>query len=185
MRGHGESDGVRFSLGEYERLDVAAAVDYLVARGIPASHIALRGESMGAGTVLQALFVRPGVGPVITDSAYEAGTVIVDEKASSETGLPSIITPGIIVAARVVGVDVATADPIGAVRANPRRDFFFVHCAQDDLINVHHARDLRAASASTESQLWIVDGCGHVGAYEVDPATYVARVVGFVEAEIR
>src|SRR6266568_1953493 len=41
LRGHGESEGDRFSLGEYERLDVAAAVGFLEGRGFLSGHLAL------------------------------------------------------------------------------------------------------------------------------------------------
>ena len=52
LRGHGNSDGDRYSLGWYERRDVAAAIEFVMSRGYAESRIALLGVSLGAGTVL-------------------------------------------------------------------------------------------------------------------------------------
>jgi fermentation-respiration switch protein FrsA (DUF1100 family) len=185
MRANGESEGERFSLGEHERLDVAAAVDLLVARGIAQRRIALVGESMGAATVIQALLLRPDVGAVVADSAYASGAKIVDERFTQETGLPGLLTPGVVLTSRLFGLDLGQVEPAAIVRALPARAFFFVHCDRDELIPVHHSRDLRAASASPRTELWIASGCGHVGAYDLDPGTYVTRVLAFVEAGLR
>ena len=185
LRGHGASGGDRFSLGQHERKDVAAAVDHLVARGHALPSIALYGESMGASTVLQALRLRPGVGAVVTDSAYADGPSIVDEAGPGATGLPGIFTAGIMVAARtLLGLDADAVDPERVVRDSPDRPFLFIHCEDDDLIRVHHARRLREASAHPDSELWIVPGCGHVGASEAARPEYARRLLAFLDARL-
>ena len=185
LRGHGASGGERFSLGYHERKDVAAAVDELVARGHPLRSIALYGESMGASTVLQTLRLRPDVGAVVADSAYADGPSIIDEAGPSATGLPRIFTAGIMVAARILlGLDADAVDPERVVRDSPDRPFLFIHCEDDDLIRVHHARRLREASAHPDSDLWIVPGCGHVGASEAARAEYARRLLAFLDARL-
>ena len=185
LRGGGESEGDRFSLGEYERLDVAAAIAYLEGRGYGAKDIALMGHSMGAATTLQALALRPDVGPVIVDSAFTDAERVVNEGFTHDSGLPSFFVPGVLLAARLFGLDHTTIRPIDQVRAHPERAFFFIHCENDDFIPVHHARDLAAASANAETQLWIVPGCGHTEAYVTAPAEYDARMLAFLRQQFR
>ena len=186
LRGHGASGGERFSLGFHERKDVAAAVDELVARGYPLRSIGLYGESMGASTVLQVLRLRPGVGAVVADSAYADGPSIIDEAGPSATGLPRLFTGGIMVAARLLlGIDADAVDPERVVRDSPERPFLFIHCEEDGLIRVSHARRLREASANPETELWVVPGCGHVGAWEAARAEYAHRLLAFLEARLR
>ena len=186
LRGHGASEGDRFSLGHHERKDIAAAVDHLVSRGHPIARVAIIGESMGASAAIQALRLRPGVGAVVADSAYADGPSIVDEAGPDATGLPGIFTPGIVWASRtLLGLDADAVDPERVVRDSPARPFLFIHCEGDDLIRVHHARRLREASAHPESELWVVPGCGHVGASTAAPEEYARRLLAFLDARLR
>lgn len=186
LRGHGESEGERFSLGLHERKDVAAAVDHLVARGFPIRRIALFGESMGAGTVIQALALRPDVGAVVADSAYADGRTIVEDAGPSDTGLPGILTPGILLGAKLlVGLDADLVDPERIVRSQPNRAFLFIHCDGDGVVLPKHAERLRAASANGATELWLARGCGHVGALARHPAEYERRLLAFLSAQIR
>ena len=185
LRGCGESEGDRFTLGQYERYDVAAAVTYLETRGFSPARIALFGESMGAGTVLQTLAVRSDVGAVIADSAYESGRLAVEEYFPTETGLPEVFVPGVILAGRLFGMDISQIEPIAQVRAHPERPFLFIHCEQDEVVLVHHSRDLKAASANAGSALFIVPGCAHVQAHNTVPAEYESRLLSFLSAQLR
>jgi fermentation-respiration switch protein FrsA (DUF1100 family) len=185
LRGNGESEGDRFSLGQYERLDVAASVAYLGSRGFPVRRVALFGESMGAGTVLQTLAVRSDVGAVIADSAYASGATVVEEGFAKESGLPSFFVPGVLLAARLFALDVTQIEPVAQVRAHPERPFLFIHCEADDIVLVHHSRDLMAASANADSTLWIVPGCGHVKAFETEQTQYASRVLAFLASQLR
>lgn len=185
MRGHGGSQGERFSLGHHERKDVAAAVDLLIERGHRPDRIALFGESMGASTAIQALRLRPGVGAVVADSAYADGPTILDEAGPSATGLPRIFTLGIAIAARLLlGIDADAVDPERVVRDNPGRPFLFIHCEGDTLVRVAHAQRLRVASTHPRSDLWVVPGCGHVGASRDRPDEYARRLLAFLDAAL-
>lgn len=186
LRGHGESEGERFSLGQHERHDVAAAVDHLVSLGFRPERVALLGISMGAGTVLQAVAVRADVGPVIADSSFLDGRTIVDEVGPSVTGLPVWFNPGMLLVARLLfGVDVDAASPIAVVRAHPERPYLFINCALDKTVGPHHARALRAASPHPASELWVAPDCGHVQAFAKHREEYARRVLGFLEAQLR
>jgi uncharacterized protein len=185
LRGHGDSEGDRFSLGQFERLDVAAAIDYLGSRGFAESRIALLGISLGAGTAIQELLLHPKVGALISDSSYTDAYTIVEEKLQQEGGVPGWFTPGVFFITRIAwGLDGDQVRPIEVVRAHPERPILFIHCDTDGLVPVHHAQDLRAASANSGSALWIANGCEHAAASDKYPAEYRMRVLAFVDLQI-
>ena len=191
LRGHGNSAGDprigdRFTLGFLERRDVDTVVGFLRGRGYAEDHIALLGISMGAASALGELALDPRIGPVIIDSSFEDVGVELQEKLPSEAGAPGWLAPGVLLAFRVAfGVDTEAVKPIDVVRAHPERPFLFIHCDQDELINVHHGRDLRAASANPESDLWIASGCLHPRASDDHPDEYRTRVLAFLAAQLR
>jgi pimeloyl-ACP methyl ester carboxylesterase len=186
LRGHGESDGERFSLGYHERKDVAGAIDFLRARGFRESRIALIGRSMGAGTVLQTLYLRPDVGPIIADSSYVHARQVVEEKAPELTGLPAAFNPGIILMSRVMfDLDVDGADPAAIVAKSSTRPFLFIHCDRDTTTHIGHAYELRRHSTHPDTQLWVAQGCEHVRAIDEYPDEYERRVLAFLSAQMR
>ncbi|MEK6207813.1 MAG: alpha/beta fold hydrolase [Chloroflexota bacterium] len=185
LRGHGDSDGDRFSLGQLERLDVASAIDFVASRGFEEKRIALLGISLGAGTAIQELLLHPKVGAVIADSSYMDAFTEVQEVLPREGGVPGWFTPGVFLMTRIAfGLDGDQVRPIEVVRAHPERAILFIHCDTDPLIQVHHAQDLRAASANSASALWIAHGCDHAAAMDIYPAEYRTHVLAFLEAQI-
>lgn len=179
LRGHGQSEGDRFSLGQHERKDVATAIGFLERRGFALRRIGVLGLSMGAGIALQSVALRPDVGPVIADSAYANGHAIVDELSASVTGLPSWFNPGIVLAARVLfGLDADAANPLAVVRSHPEKAYLFIACDGDRTVAPYHSQALHDASPSSE--LWIADGCGHVQAFVKHPQEYERRVLAFL-----
>jgi pimeloyl-ACP methyl ester carboxylesterase len=185
LRGSGESDGDRFSLGYLERRDVAAAIDEVAARGFRPDRIALIGISMGAGTVLQTLLLRPDVGAVVADSAYSDARTIVTENLESVAHVPSWFTPGVLVMSNAAfGLNGDAVRPIDVVRAHPERAFLFIHCGGDELIATHHAYELKAASANPSSDLWMAAACQHAWAFPTYPTAYEAHLIAFLDTQI-
>ena len=185
LRGNGDSDGDRFSLGYTERRDVAAAIDHLTGRGFREDRIALIGISMGAGTVLQSLLLHPKVGAVVADSSYADAPTIVTENLQTLAGVPSWFTPGVLLMANLAfGLDGGQVRPIEVVRAHPERAFLFIHCDGDELVAPHHARELRAASANSASDLWMATACQHSWAFNNYPTAYEAHLSTFLESQI-
>lgn len=185
MRGHGNSEGERFSLGLKERYDLAAAIEFMMSRGFAENRIALIGVSMGAGTVIQELLIHPNVGAVVADSAYADVPVLVGEDLELIAHVPSWFTPGTLLMTRLAfGLDADQIRPVEVVRAHPERAFLLIHCENDELIPLHHARELLAASANRATQLWITTDCQHAWAYNVHPVEWQARVVAFLDAQI-
>lgn len=186
LRGHGESDGDRFSLGYHERHDVAAAIAFLRGRGFAEQRIALIGISMGAASALGVLTLGLGIGPIVVDSSFTDVAVVLAENLPAVTGMPSLLVPGVLFVELVAfGVDTAAVRPIDIVRAHPERPFLFIHCERDETIAVHHGRELRAVSANPASELWIAPGCLHPRAFDDYPREYRERVLAFLRSELR
>jgi len=186
LRGHGESEGERYSLGQYEPRDIIAAIGFAAEKsGIPKQRIAVIGESLGAGSAIMTVALDPTIGPVVTDSAYADTYTVVSEVGQNYTGLPSWFTPGIVLAGKLFfGLDVASVKPVEVVRSHPERAWLFIQCLQDDTVNAHHGTDLKAAAANPNTELWMVDGCGHVQAFTEHPAEWQQHVLTFLDREI-
>ena len=186
MRGHGESDGLRWGLGQYEPNDILAAIDLAAQKtGQPRSRVATIGESMGGGSVLMTVGKDPSIGPVVTDSAYASAATVVDEVGPEYSGLPSFFTPGLVLMSRVVSdIDIGSVVPTDVVRAHPERAFLFIQCVDDHTVALHHGLDLKAASANPDTQLWVVKDCGHVKAFITHPQEWTDRVLAFLDKHV-
>jgi fermentation-respiration switch protein FrsA (DUF1100 family) len=186
MRGHGESEGLRWGLGQYEPDDILGAIDLVAAKAnVPRDHVATIGESMGGGSVLMTVGRDPSIGPVVVDSAYASAATVVDEVGPQYSGLPDWFTPGLVLMSRVLyGLDIGSVVPIDVVRAHPERAFLFVQCEDDHTVAKHHGVDLKAASANAKTQLWLVKDCGHVKAFVTHPQDWTDRVLAFLDREI-
>jgi fermentation-respiration switch protein FrsA (DUF1100 family) len=186
LRGHGESEGERYSLGQYEPRDIKAAVDFVQSKAsVPRARIAVLGESLGGGSAIMTVALDPTIGPVVTDSAYADAYTVVSEVGTNYTGLPSWFTPGIVLAGKVFfGLDVASVRPSEVVRAHPERAWLFIQCDGDKTVFEHHGRDLKAASANPDTELWVATGCDHVRAFTVHPAEWEQHVFAFLDREV-
>ena len=187
LRGHGESEGLRYSLGEYEPRDVVAAIDFAQRKaGIDRKRVAIIGESMGGGSAIMTVKADPTIGPVITDSAFADGSTVVGEVAPNYTGLPGWFTPGIVLMSRVFfDLDLSVIKPAEVVRDHPERAWLFIQCENDTTVFRHHGVELKAASANPQTELWLVPGCEHVKAFDTHTVEWEQRVLAFLSREIR
>lgn len=186
LRGHGESAGDRYSLGQYEPRDIVGAIDFVHERtGIDRHRIAVIGESLGGGSAIMTVAADPTIGPVVTDSAYSDGYTVVAEVGQNYTGLPSWFTPGIVLTSKYFfGLDVLKVKPYEVVRAHPERAWLFIQCDADKTVFPHHGTDLQAASANPDTELWMVPGCDHVQAFTKHPDEWAQHVFAFLDREI-
>ena len=186
MRGHGQSEGTRWGLGQYEPDDILAAIDLAQQKtGIARDRVATIGESMGGGSVLMTVGRDPSIGPVVVDSAYASAAVVVDEVGPQYSGLPDFFTPGLVFMSRLLyGLDLGAVVPVDVVRAHPERPFLFIQCVNDHTVAMHHGVDLKAASANPNTQLWLVEDCGHVKAFVTHPQLWQDRVLAFLDGQL-
>ena len=187
LRGHGVSEGLRYSLGEYEPRDVVAAIDFAQQKaGIDRKRVAIIGESMGGGSAIMTVKADPTIGPVITDSAFADGITVVSEVGPNYTGLPGWFTPGIVLMSRVFfDLDLFAIKPAEVVRDHPERAWLFIQCENDTTVYRHHGVELKAASANPGTELWLVPGCEHVKAFDTHTVEWEQRVLAFLGREIR
>ena len=187
MRGHGQSDGLRWGLGQDEPKDILAAIDTAAQKAnVPRARVATIGESMGGGSVLMTVGRDPSIGPIVVDSAYASAPVVVNEVGPVYSGLPAFFTPGLVLAARAVyGIDIGAVVPTDVVRAHPERAFLFIQCEEDSTVAMHHGVDLKNASGNAGTELWLVKDCGHVKAFTTYPNEWRDHVLAFLHRELK
>ena len=187
MSGHGQSEGLRWGLGQDEPKDILAAIDTAAQKAnVPRARVATIGESMGGGSVLMTVGRDPSIGPIVVDSAYASAPVVVNEVGPVYSGLPAFFTPGLVLAARAVyGIDIGAVVPTDVVRAHPERAFLFIQCEEDSTVAMHHGVDLKNASGNAGTELWLVKDCGHVKAFTTYPNEWRDHVLAFLHRELK
>jgi fermentation-respiration switch protein FrsA (DUF1100 family) len=183
LRGHGRSGGERFSFGHLERFDVMAAVDHLLAEGVPAGQVGVLGVSMGGATAIAAAAEDSRIGAVWSDSAYADILPILQMRWPAASGLPLPFLSGALLAHRLrFGFDLGGVRPELEVQALAPRPLQLAHSTADTTIPYPHALDLQRASGAN---LWTVPGVPHAGLYPDDPDGYTARVLDFFDVTLR
>jgi fermentation-respiration switch protein FrsA (DUF1100 family) len=179
QRAHGESGGEITTFGDRERMDVRAAVDWLVTRpDVDPSRIGALGFSSGGpGIALQAAGdtrIRTVVLEAVTTSLVDA--------ARDESGPYSwLVTGPALLVLWACGVDVASVRTDAAVVRLAPRPLLIVHGDQDRIVPLSRAEQLYRA-AHEPKRLLIVKGAGHGDFGSVDPRYEEALVRHFDDA---
>lgn len=184
LRGHGESDPVRLTLGRRERGDIRAVLAWAESEGYSDDRIGWLGYSMGGSTILMEAARNPAIQVAVVDSAYGDLPRILKTQLSLHSGLPKLFNPGILLAARLVfGVRTDDLVPIRFARAWGGRPLLLIHGESDSLVPVGQAR-LLAQAAGDSCRAMTFPGVDHAQAYESDPVAYVELVGGFFDAHL-
>ena len=182
FRGHGESGGVRYTLGAVEQRDVLGAVAYLESRGFAPARMGFWAHSMGAAAVLLASAASPDVRTIVADSSFARLDDLLDRQLPFASGLPGFFNPSILYFARTLfNADARIVNPVDAVAGLPPNSLFIIHAEADRLIPVDHARRIAAAAGPAVYDLWIFPGSRHDGVSLSAPDRYRARVLPFFE----
>lgn len=161
LRGHGASGG-RCTAGEAERLDVAAAVDWMRAHGY--QQVAALGWSMGGSAVLRYAGLGGAADAVVSVSSpglwFERGTRpmrVVHWMFETRTGR---LTCRVVRRTRIAasGWDAVPAAPAEVV-ADITAPLLLVHGEADNYFPLRHVEAL--AAAAPEATLWVEPGMGH------------------------
>ena len=186
LRGHGESGGVRYTLGTAEQRDVLGAVAYLRSRGFAPARMGFWSHSMGAATVLLASAASPDVRTIVADSSFARLEDLLDSELPRASGLPGFFNPPILFFARTLfGADSRILNPVEVVGGLPPDSLFIIHGEADGLIPVDHARRIASAAGAAVYDLWIVSGARHDRVSEVLPERYEQRVLAFFDERLR
>ncbi|HKI18729.1 MAG TPA: alpha/beta fold hydrolase [Isosphaeraceae bacterium] len=177
LRGHGESDPSRLSLGRRERADIRAVMTWAQTEGFTDDRVGWLGYSMGGSTVLMEAARNPRIQAAVLDSPYGDLPKLLEIQLSKHSGLPGWFNPGILLAARwVYGVRTDDLVPTRFARAWGERPLLVIHGESDTIVPVSQAREL-AIAAGASCLTMTLPGVDHVKGYASNPEGYV-RVVG-------
>lgn len=164
-RAHGNSEGRYITYGFYERRDVEAALDWLIAeKNINKDRVGLAGESMGAAIALQVAAHNPWIQCVWADSPFASLRRVAEEFARKITRLPYVVlNPVLWTTIRVANYrgkfDVRMVDPL-ALAAQIKCPVFLVHGTADQLIATAHSESIHEALGG-KKEVWFVEGARH------------------------
>ncbi|MGC8638893.1 MAG: alpha/beta hydrolase [Isosphaeraceae bacterium] len=181
LRGHGQSDSSRLTLGRRERRDIRTVMSWAEEVGFSDDRIGWLGYSMGASTILLEAAQNPGIQVAVMDSPYGDLPEVLRTQLSKHSHLPSWFNPGILSAARwVFGVRTDDLVPIRAARSWGNRPLLLIHGESDSIVPVSQAWRLASAAGAT-CLTKTMPGVEHVGAYEADPQGYVGLIETFFQ----
>ena len=169
LRGHGESEGERTTVGYQEVRDVRGALSWLEELGFEPNEVVLHGWSMGGATVLRSA-PGTGVAAVVEESGYADLPLLLRDRLPESSGLPSFFNPGIFLMAKLfLGFDPWAVRPSedAAKLAEEGVPLLIVHSRDDEVVPFEHAEML--AASYPDAEFWKLEGYGHVDAY---PSTY-------------
>lgn len=184
FRGHGRSEGPRgSSMGYWERLDVHAAVDWLLNQG--QTRFAAFGISMGAAILIMAAAENPYIRAVIADSAYAHLYRSIAAELSNITRLPLWFTRPLGRYAWRIMADhhrfpLRSASPADYVAAIAPRPLLLIHGEEDLLTRPENAHVLYER-AGEPKELWLMPGITHAQGYVSFGPTYQQRVLEFLD----
>jgi len=187
-RAHGESGGRIATFGLLERGDVQEWVSWVQKRAHPRCIYGL-GESMGAAIMLQSLAVEPRFCAVVVESPFATFQEAAQERIGRYAGMGphwfgQTVGRPIIWSAELYGrlrygVNLISANPLEAVDASST-PVLLIHGDHDTNLLPRNSESMwRAAPDHTE--LWLVPGAEHTGAYGIRPEEFERRVLGWFE----
>src|SRR3712207_6310844 len=179
LRGHGESEGERVTVGYQEVRDVRGALSWLEERGFDPEDVVLHGWSMGGAAVVRAA-PGTGVGAVVEEAAYADLPPLLWDRLPEVSGLPAFFNPGIFLMGRLfLGIDPLAVRPEEQARQLSREGvpFMIIHSRDDEVVAFEHAELFVAAYP--EATFWEVKGYGHVAAHA--HPEYRERLLAFLD----
>jgi len=183
FRGHGNSRGRITSFGYTEQRDLEAALSFLGQEpDVSALPYGVYALSMGGAVAMMVAGRDDRIGALVVDSVYR------DLKSSLGTHLkmkypflpkePFLTLTSTFYMLRF-GVWPSRVAPKFAIKGL-KTPLFFIQGDHDPRVPMSWVDEL-ADQLSGPKETWIVQGVGHVGAYERDPQSYSNKVVQFFE----
>jgi alpha-beta hydrolase superfamily lysophospholipase len=182
LRGHGESEGRRYTWGVLERKDVLGAVDFLLEKGYLPGTIYVLGISLGGASVMFATQEEPAIARVVVDSTFARLIDLVEPNWKKESGLPDFFLPGVYFVWKTqYGFNLKDVAPVEAVSAIYPRPVLVLHSQKDEVIPVQQAYQL--AKASPQVQLHLFEDGDHAELYRDHPQAYLKVLFEFLRPE--
>jgi dipeptidyl aminopeptidase/acylaminoacyl peptidase len=132
LRGHGQSGGNHFGLGQLEQNDVHDVVKLLMKKGFKPGHIGIHGTSYGASIALLATAQIDEVAAVIADSAFANIRDVIGGELERQTDLPSafaeIFLPGLrLLGLMIYSLDINESAPENIIGRISPRPILLIH----------------------------------------------------------
>jgi pimeloyl-ACP methyl ester carboxylesterase len=179
LRGHGQSDPSRLSMGRRERNDIRAVLAWAKGRGFSSDRVGWLGYSLGASTLLMEAARNPEIRVAVLDSPFGNLPELLDTQLSQHSHLPRVFNPGILfVAHRAFGLRSDDLIPIRSARQWGHRPLLVIHGEADSTVPVRQAY-LLARSAGPTCRLVTLPGVEHVEAFRTHRTGYTATVDRF------
>ena len=165
LRNSGRSGGRQSTGGLFERLDVRAILDWLVATKNP-RWIALLGNSNGAATSLAEAVDDPRVRALVLDSMHATlerqltNVVVTERHLPAWPGVPAIMAG---VSMRL-DQDITTVDPLRTIVRIGERPILLTHGSEDSIDRPAESVDVNAAAAraaGVDVEVRICEGATH------------------------
>ena len=179
LRGHGESEGKRYTFGVQERWDVLGAVDFLLAQGFQAGQIGALGISLGGAAVIGAAVEEPAIGAVVVESTFADINLLIEPNWKKESRLPTFFLPGVFLMWQwLVGFDLRQVKPVEELVKISNTPLLILHSQADEIVDVSHAFALKGAVPAAE--LVVFDDGSHAELFRDQPEEYLKVLKGFL-----
>lgn len=174
FRYFGESEGFYTTVGIKEKEDILAAVKFLKKKNL--TDIGALGISMSAAAIIMS--ESPDIKAVVSDASYDSLDNMI--KRSFWVFPGPLKAPFVAITklyARIfLGIDTAKESPMKSLK-NITAPILFIHGEKDNQISPDNSRALH--EAYNNSELWIVEGAGHVASHFKAGQEYEERVLSF------
>jgi uncharacterized protein len=166
LRGHGESEGKRYTFGVHERRDVLGALDFLIEQGFAPGKIGVLGISLGGAAVIGAAVEERAIGAVVVESTFADINLLIKPKWKPESGLPLFFLPGVFLMWQLlIGFDLRKVKPVEELRYISPRPILVLHSRVDEKVDIAHAYVIK--DAVPEVKLVIFEGCNHAELFKL------------------
>lgn len=179
-RAHGKSDGVKSTLGDYERRDLTAALDFIARQpGVDKNRIGVIGFSMGAWIVSSVAAADKRISALV----IEGSVTTLEEMLRSDFSKGRRFGEWAAVsAARRFGVDVDAVRPINSLGLVHPRPVLVINGDAGDVDPHMGARLYHAIGQPKE--YWVVKGARHGEYARAAPHEYATRILDFFDRSL-
>ncbi len=176
FRGHGDSGSATATLGDHERRDLRAALDFVALQpDIDPDRIGGLGFSMGAATLVEVAAEDERLRAVVIESSYAT----LDDVIQQRLNLPGVLRdPLIRVFEQRENADLDAVRPVDELCQISPRPVLLIYGDQDDVLPPGSQQQMFAA-ACTSTEMWLIHGVGHIYYRDHHTADYEARVLAF------
>ncbi len=187
LRGHGDSEGGLSTYGVLEARDVVVWQRWLTERGARA--VFGLGASLGAAVLLQSPRAGADLRGVVAEASYASLEEVAEDRIAARalgTSWPArlvvrpIVSFASLYARLRYDVDLGKASPRAAVAATDT-PLLLIHGASDAETPPSHSFAIRDADPE-DTELWVVPGAPHCGAWSQAPEEFERRVIEWIEA---